>query len=140
MRQIDTPHWTRAFTRRGVELDNQDSFAHAILGRLHMTGRDFDGAIAETRTAVELNPYAAQAHFGLGFALTVSGQPKDAIEPLLKAIELSPRDPNLTSFAIVLAIAHILLDRSPEAAEWARFATRQPSVHLNAYMFLAIAL
>jgi adenylate cyclase len=126
--------------RRGVELDNRDSFAHAILGRLHMTGRDFDGAIAETRTAVELNPYAAQAHFGLGFALTVGGQPRDAIEPLLKAIELSPRDPNLTSFAIVLAIAHILLDRASEAAEWARFATRQPSVHLNAYMLLAIAL
>jgi TolB-like protein/Tfp pilus assembly protein PilF len=123
-----------------VQLDDRDSFAHAILGRLHMMARDFDRAIAETRTAIELNPYGAQAYFGLGFALVVAGHPEQALEPLRKAIELSPRDPNLSSFATVLATAYVLLDRSADAVEWARFATRQPLSHVNAYMLLTIAL
>jgi adenylate cyclase len=126
--------------KRGVQLDNQDSFAHAILGRLHMMAKEFDLAIAETRTAIELNPYSAQAYFGLGFALTVAGQPKEALEPLHNAIDLSPRDPNLASFATVLAAAYILVDCAQDAALWARFATRQPLSHVNAYMLLAIAL
>src|SRR5262245_29333284 len=60
--------------RRAVQLDDRDSFAHAILGRLYMMAREFDLAIAETRTAIERNPYAPQAHFGLGFALVVAGR------------------------------------------------------------------
>src|SRR5262249_34385477 len=123
-----------------VQLDDRDSFAHAILGRLHMMARDFDRAIAEARTAIELNPYAAQAYFGLGFALVVAGHPERALEPLQKTIDLSPRDPNLASFATVLATAHVLLDHSADAVEWARFAVRQPLSHVNAYMLLAIAL
>ncbi len=125
--------------QRAVQLDSRDSFAHAILGRLHMMARDFDRAIAETRTAIELNPYAAQAYFGLGFAYAVSGQPQEALQPLQKAIDLSPRDPNLASFATVLATAHVLLDRPADALEYARFAVRQPLSHVNAYMLLAIA-
>jgi TolB-like protein len=127
-------------SQHAVQLDDRDSFAHAILGRLHMMARDFDRAIAETRIAIELNPNAAQAYFGLGFALVVAGHPEQALEPLQKAIDLSPRDPNLSSFATVLATAHTLLGRSSEAADWARFAARQPLSHVNAYMVLAIAL
>jgi TolB-like protein len=126
--------------RRAVQLDDRDSFAHAILGRLHMMARDFDLAIAETRVAIERNPYSAQAYFGLGFALVVAGEPEQAIEPLLRAVELSPRDPNLASYGTVLSTANILLNRPTEAAEWAQLATRQPSSHFIAHMHLVVAL
>jgi TolB-like protein len=126
--------------RRAVQLDNRDSFAHAILGRLYMTAREFDLAIAETHTAIERNPYAPQAHFGLGFALVIAGRAEEALPPLLKAVALSPRDPNLASYGSVLATAHLMLGQPAQAAEWARTATRQPSSHFIAFMHLAAAL
>ena len=129
-----------ASARRAVRLDERDSFSHAILGRLYMMAREFDLAIAETRAAIDLNPYSAQAYFGLGFALVVAGDSERALEPLLRAVELSPRDPNLASYGTMLATAHILLNKHHEAVEWARLATRQPSSHFIAHMHLVAAL
>ena len=126
--------------RRAVQLDDRDSFAHAMLGRLHMMARDYDLAIAETRAAIERNPYSAQAYFGLGFALVVAGEAEQAIEPLSRAVDLSPRDPNLASYGTVLSTAYILLKQPAKAAEWARVATRQPSSHFIAHMHLVAAL
>ena len=83
-------------------------------------------AIAKTRTAIERNPYAPHAHFGLGFALVMAGRAEKALPPLLKAVELSPRDPNLASYGTVLATAHLMLGQPAQAAEWARTATRHP--------------
>jgi hypothetical protein len=57
-----------------------------------------------------------------------------------KAVDLSPRDPNLASYGAVLATAHLLLGEPNQAAEWARTATRQPSSHFIAFMHLAVAL
>ncbi len=126
--------------KRAVELDERDSFAHAILGRLYMMAREHELALEETREAIELNPYSPQAHYGLGFALVVAGQARQAIGPLLKAVELSPRDPNLASYGTVLATAYLLLNEPAKAVEWARIATRLPSSHFIAHMHLVIAL
>jgi tetratricopeptide (TPR) repeat protein len=105
-----------------------------------MTARDHDLAVEETKTAIERNPHSPQAHYGLGFALVLAGEPKEAIAPLLKAVELSPRDPNLASYGTVLATAYLLLRQPAKAAKWARIATRQPSSHFIAYMHLVISL
>ena len=126
--------------RGAVQLDDRDSFGHAILGRLYMMARDYDLAIAETQMAIERNPYSPQAHFGLGFALVVAGRSEDALAPLLKAVKLSPRDPNLASYGTVLATAHLMLGQPAQAAEWARTATLQSSSHFIAVMHLAVAL
>jgi Flp pilus assembly protein TadD len=126
--------------KRAVQLDAHDSFARAILGRLWMMSREFDRAIEETRAAIELNPYSPQAHYGLGFALVVAGRAEEALPPLLKAVDLSPRDPNLASYGTVLATAQLLLRQPVEAARWARIATRQRSSHFIAHMHLAVAL
>jgi tetratricopeptide (TPR) repeat protein len=96
--------------------------------------------ITETRTAIERNPHSPQAHFGLGFAFVVAGRSEEALAPLLKAVELSPRDPNLASYGTVLATAHLMLGQPAQAVEWSRTATRQPSTHFIAFMHLAAAL
>ncbi|MGY3620700.1 adenylate/guanylate cyclase domain-containing protein [Bradyrhizobium sp. USDA 10063] len=126
--------------KRAIELDGRDSFAHAILGRLYMMGREHELAVEKTHEAIELNPHSPQAHYGLGFALVVAGQPREAIGPLLKAVELSPRDPNLASYGTVLATAYLLLDNPAKSVEWAQIATRQVSSHFIAHMLLVIAL
>jgi Flp pilus assembly protein TadD len=123
-----------------VQLDNRDASALGMLGRGRMMAGDFDSAIAETRTAIGLNPYSAQAHYDLGFALVAAGDASAALGPLLKAVDLSPRHPNLASFGTVLSTAHILLGKPTEAARWARVALRQPASHFNAYMHLVVAL
>jgi TolB-like protein len=123
-----------------VQLDDRDAFALGMLGRGRMMARDFDGAIAHTRAAIDLNPYSAQAHYDLGFALVAAGDASAALGPLLRAVDLSPRHPNLVSFGTVLSTAHILLGKSAEAAHWARVALRQPVSHFNANMHLVVAL
>jgi TolB-like protein len=123
-----------------VQLDDRDAFALGMLGRGRMMARDFDGAIAQTRAAIDLNPYSAQAHYDLGFALVAAGDASAALGPLLKAVDLSPRHPNLASFGTVLSTAHILLCKPVEAAHWALVALRQPASHFNACMHLAVAL
>jgi TolB-like protein len=129
-----------AAARRATQLDDRDAFGHAMLGRLHMMAGDYELAIAETRAAIERNPFSAQAYFGLGFALVVAGEAEQAIEPLSRAVDLSPRDPNLASYGTVLSTAYILLQQPAKAAEWARVATRQPSSHFIAHMHLVAAL
>lgn len=126
--------------RRAVSLDDQDFYAHTVLGRLHMIAREHESAISETRIAVERNANSAQAHFGLGLALTMAGEARRAMEPLTKAIALSPRDPNLSSYASVLSTSHILQRDYKKAAGWARVAMRQPSPHFIAQMHLVAAL
>jgi tetratricopeptide (TPR) repeat protein len=123
-----------------VQLDDRDASALGMLGRGHMMARDFDGAIADTRAAIDLNPYSAQAHYDFGFALVAAGDASAGLGPLLKAVDLSPRHPNLASFGTVLSTAHILLGKPTEAAHWARVALRQPASHFNAYMHLVVAL
>jgi len=120
--------------RNAVQLDDRDSFAHAILGRLHMMARDYDLAIAETQTAIERNPYSPQAYFGLGFALVVAGRSKEALLPLLKAVELSPRDPNLASYGTVLATAHLISSSIPHRARFPLARKGQGTVLLAAFL------
>jgi DNA-binding SARP family transcriptional activator/TolB-like protein len=126
--------------RHAVFLDDQDFFAHSVLGRLYMIAREHDLAASETRIAVERNPHSAQAHFGLGLALTMGGDPKHAMGPLTRAVRLSPNDPNLSSFASVLSTTHILRHEYPKAFNWARIATRQPAANFIGQMHLAAAL
>lgn len=135
-----TLHEGLEVAKLAVELDERDSFAHAILGRLYMLAREHELAIEKTREAIDRNPFSPQAHYGLGFALVVAGRARQAIRPLLKAVELSPRDPNLASYGTVLATAYLLLNEPAKAVHWARIATRQPLSHFIAHMHLVIAL
>lgn len=126
--------------RRAVHLDDQDFYAHSVLGRLHMIAGEHDSAISETSLAVDRNPHSAQAHFGLGLALTMAGDARRAIAPLMRAISLGPHDPNLSSYASLLSTCHILQNDYKTAIRWAHVAVRQPSSHFIAQMHLVAAL
>jgi tetratricopeptide (TPR) repeat protein len=53
--------------------------------------RDEAGALANLRTAIQLNPGHAEAQFLLGRALFRAGRPAEAVEPLERAASLLPR-------------------------------------------------
>lgn len=52
---------------------------------------DVDGAIAEFRTAIRLNPNDANAHFGLGLGLEMKGQLNEALDEYRSAMTLDPK-------------------------------------------------
>jgi len=59
----------------------------------------------ELKTALELNPSLALAHYGLGATLVFAGRAEEGIPYLTAAIRLSPHDPNMGSFLVRLADA-----------------------------------
>jgi len=99
---------------------NDYSFVRA--GNAFFRQGDPDGAIAEYRTALQLNPDNAEAHHKLGFLLyNVTGNPQEGFAHLSKAIALVPRDPRV-HFDLGMALLHQA--RSREAARHLSEAVR----------------
>ena len=87
--------------------------AHIALGVvLCEVKRDYDGAIACCRQAIELDPKIAEAHSNLGEALKNKGQWDEVIAQYKKARELNP---NLVGIQSKLAFALIKKGRWDEA-------------------------
>src|SRR5262249_6595604 len=76
--------------QRAVELDERDSFAHAILGIIHLFRREFDEARSETRRAVDLNPSDAMARRYYGMVLAATGDANGGIEQIDLGKRLNP--------------------------------------------------
>ncbi|MBR0829407.1 tetratricopeptide repeat protein [Bradyrhizobium manausense] len=125
---------------RAVVLDAEDAGAHCTLGRAYYMRRAYDAAFRELKTALELNPSLALAHYGLGATLLFSGRAAESIPHLTAAIRLSPHDPNMGSFLVRLADAAYFLKRYEEAAEWAMRALQQPNFQWSRYTVLIAAL
>jgi TolB-like protein len=127
-------------SRKSVALDEQDAVAHFTLGRVHLARSEYEQAIYELKTALELNPCLAVTHCGLGDALTYADQPSDAIEHFEQAIRLSPHDPYRWGFYAYRSLAHLFLHEYEAAAEWAEKATQVTNVQYWAYAHRVAAL
>jgi adenylate cyclase len=88
-----------------------------VLKRLR---KDLNQALAATERAVTVDPNLAVAHNYLGQIKVFLGRANEAAEHTLKAIALSPRDPQLALWYYQLAITCIHQQRDNEAVEWAR--------------------
>jgi TolB-like protein/Tfp pilus assembly protein PilF len=134
---IEDAYWS---AKKAISLDERDAMAHVILGRIQLLRCKHEGAIAELETALRLNLNLADAHHGLGFALTMSGRPADALPQFESAIRLSPYDPRASSFHEMQAWALLVMGRLTEAAGSARTAVRKPNADIWAYSTLAAVL
>ncbi|MGA8578328.1 MAG: tetratricopeptide repeat protein, partial [Bryobacteraceae bacterium] len=97
--------------------------AHYQLGLVLSRRGDAQGAIAEWRSALEIDPKYAEAHDSLGDALDAQGRTAEALAQWFAAIELEPND------APALRRAAWALATSPDAAirngaDALRFAVR----------------
>ena len=101
---------------------------------------EYDAAIAELRTAIDLNPSLALAHFGLGIALAMAERPDEAISEYDTAIRLSPRDPFIWAFFNARAGARLFLRDYEAAVQDARRAIRHPAARIGAHATLVSAL
>jgi TolB-like protein/DNA-binding SARP family transcriptional activator len=126
--------------RRAVALDPRDAVGHFTLGRVCLVEHDYDMAIDEMERALDCNPSAARAHFGRGCALVYTGRPAEAIPSIEQAIRLSPRDPNLWGFQIMMSRAYFNMGQYETALDWARRAMKHPNAHFWPLVHAAAAL
>jgi adenylate cyclase len=126
---------------RAIEVDRQYSFAHSMLGLLLVfaTDRDrIDDALASAQRSYELNPHLMPALTALSFIETVAGNPERAIEHLMAALRLSPRDPQRPTVFLNLAMACGCAGRYADGVGYARAGISEAPGFAPLYAHLAV--
>ena len=102
--------------------------------------KDLNQALVAFERAIALDPNLAVAHNYVGQIKVFLGRASEAAEHTLKAIQLSPRDPQLAEWYYQLAISYIHQQRYNEAVEWARRGVQVNPNLRYPYRVLAAAL
>ena len=115
----------------GVAANNNEPFAHAVLGWVYMwSDKAFARGLEEQRRAIETNPGNAQFRSMYAFSLTYAGKSNEALVALDQAMRLNPFYPEL--FHVFYGRALFNLQRYEEAMpRLERIRTSQPH-HANA--------
>src|SRR4051794_22279605 len=129
-----------ALARRAVALDGADAEARSSLALTLWLQGDLEGAKAEAEQAIEASPNLAFANAMLGATLLYSGQPKEGIVALEKAIRVDPYDPGLVSRLSHLAAACYFNHQYYNAIEIATRAIRSNLNYPSSYRWLAAGL
>ena len=105
-----------AMAARAVELDRDSDFAYQTRGRLALYLRgDCQGALADARQALSLNPQYPLAIQFEGEALTFSGRPEQGIPLIERTIASDQRDPTNFYRYLILAIGHFTIGNHDDA-------------------------
>jgi tetratricopeptide (TPR) repeat protein len=110
----------RNLASRAMRADPGDARGPLMVGIIETWLRNCDTAISHLQRSVELNPSFECAHAYLGVAYYLNGEPKKAIPPLLRSLELSPHDQRQFYVLGELAIAYFMsgnLELALERAE-----------------------
>src|SRR5713101_4146097 len=92
---------SRAFVQKALALDDSESTAHVILGRILAEQRQFDAAIAETHRGIALAPNEAGGNYFFlarrdsdwaADTLNWSGKPAEALDLVQKAMHRDPKN------------------------------------------------
>jgi TolB-like protein len=115
---------TARLARLVAQLGKDDALALAFSGlALGYVAGDLAGAVALVERALLLNPNLATAWYASGTVRAFrGGEPDIAIDHLLRAMRLSPRDPFMFTMQGVTAFAHFFAGRYEEAVSWAEKA------------------
>ena len=112
-------------SQRGVELDRNNSVAYvALVNVLWRLGR-YEEAINAGNQSISLNPSSAMGRWMMGVTLDYTGHHHEAIEQLLIAEKLSPRDPVIWLFRLYLALAHFQIREHDKAIKFAQQVLRE---------------
>ncbi len=89
--------WKRAASlfEKAAQIDPGDPMIHTQLGKAYLALSNAPETFHHLQLAVGLNPYYSRGHFLLAKALFCAGDRRGAIDSLKKAIEISPKDPDL---------------------------------------------
>ena len=124
-----------------VALDNEEPWAHLVLGLGHARRRRTELAVAHLSESIHLNPSFALGHSGLGYALACGGQPERGLRSVEQAERLSPRDPFLAIYApTVRYMALFALGRYEETLAVCRATAALHPNHTGAWRLMTVSL
>ena len=69
-----------ARARKAISIDQRDYIAHWALSRLHNAQGEYQSALSELETAVNINPNFVHAYHGLATVHTHAGRPEKLLE------------------------------------------------------------
>jgi len=126
---------------RALAIKPDDALATYFQGYVFKRLRkNLNQALVAFERAIALDPNLAVAHNYVGQIKVFLGRASEAAEHTLKAIQLSPRDPQLAEWYYQLAITYIHQKRDNEAVEWARRGVQVNPNLRYPYRVLAAAL
>ncbi len=100
---------------KGLELDENEADAYAILGAIRVLQRRYEEADEAHRRAIDLSPSAADHQIFYAIALNLTGRAEEALVLCQKAMRLCPFYPDF--YMGVLAQTYRLLGRFDEAID-----------------------
>lgn len=125
---------------KAVEIDDRNAVFFMLLARVRLARCEYEKALAELQTAIDLNPTFAAAYCGLGDSLAYEGRIEESIPLFEKAIRLSPHDPQRWAFYSYGALAFIFNSDFEQAVAWAKNALQVPNCQYWANAHLTVAL
>jgi TolB-like protein/Tfp pilus assembly protein PilF len=126
---------------KAVEIDDRNAVFYMLLARVRLARCEYEPALAELQTAINLNPTFAAAYCGLGDSLAYEGRLDESIPLFEKAIRLSPHDPQRWAFYSYGALSFIFNSEFEQAVTWAKNALQVPNCQYwaNAHLTAALA-
>ena len=117
--------------RAAISFDQNDPRAHCALALAHFWIGEQTQAVAAVLNAIKLDANMPEAYGVLGNALAVSGKAQQAMEPLERALQGSPRDPMRWFWYHGMANTCFALEQYDMACEWAS----RTSAHREGWAF-----
>ena len=102
---------------KSKSLDSENPLAYLALAAGNFFQGELKASVVPAKRAVQLNPSHAISHFWLGLTQAHTGLYEEAESALLKAIELSPVDPELGTFFTGLFFANFGQNNYEKALE-----------------------
>ena len=135
----DALRLAREAARAAVTLDEQDPWAHLVLGMTFAYARKHPDAIASARKAIDLNPSFAMAHSWLGLVLAYAGEWEEGLKALDQAMRINPNDTDVQAAAL-RALPLFVAGRYEDAAAAARKGIRERPEWVGIWRMLVISL
>jgi adenylate cyclase len=117
----------------------RSALAHFAKGHMLRAQGRYGEAIPEYEAAVASNRNSAYAISALGYCKFFTGSIEEVIEDQQRAIHLSPRDPSIFGFYLLIGLVHLLQSHTDEAIVWFEKARNASPAHPTVRSGLASA-
>ena len=125
---------------KALALAPNNANAHFVRAMLLHLMRAPERALEESELAIALDRNLPWAHANAGFMKLMIGRGEETEADIGEAIRLSPRDPDLSSWYILMGVANMFLGRYEHAVEHLRRSVGMNPRVAMAHLFLAAAL
>tara|TARA_B100000315_G_scaffold177300_1_gene165858 strand:+ start:1364 stop:2836 length:1473 start_codon:yes stop_codon:yes gene_type:complete len=129
-----------SMAKKAIELDQEDAYAHGVLGIIYHYNHQPEAAIRECRSAIEIDPSFSRGYLWLGISMICFGQSKEGIEYIETALRIGKRDPSRGAAMVWLAMGHLFLGEYEKAEDLANKSLSVPSTQFWGNAALTAAL